>query len=194
MNSLKPLLLTLLILAQLAVLASMIRGKERILRDGEAFRFKTRPIDPADPFQGRYVALGFEDDHIPPIGLSGGLRYREPIYAALETGGDGFARFTGWSRERPAAGAFLRTRYLGASTRWDPATQQMTNVAFRIEIPFDRFYMDEAKAPRAEQAVRDATRSTNCWATVRILNGKAVVEDVFAQGQSLRELAAQKSK
>ena len=62
----------------------------------------------------------------------------------------------------------------------------------RIDIPFDRFYMDEAKAPRAERIVRNSTRSTNCWVNVRILDGKAVIEDVFAEGQSIRDLAAEK--
>ncbi len=50
--------------------------------------------------------------------------------------------------------------------------------------------MDEAKAPRAERLAREATRSTNCWVAVRILDGKAVIEDVFAEGRSLRDLAA----
>lgn len=188
-------LLGVLILVQLAVLASMISGKERILRDGERFRFKTRPIDPADPFQGRYVWLGFEDDYVPvPHGQATDLRHREPIYATVETGAEGFARFSGWSRERPATGAFLKTRYLGAHNAWDPATRKSSSKGLRIDLPFNRYYMEEAKAPRAEQAVRDATRSTNCWVNVRILNGKAVVEDVFAKGQSLRDLTAKEDK
>jgi LysM repeat protein len=40
--------------------------------------------------------------------------------------------------------------------------------------------------------LREATRSTNCWVTVRILNGKAAIENVYAAGQSLREMAAEK--
>ena len=186
-------LMTLLIVVQCAVIASMIRSQERILRDGEAFRFKTRPIDPADPFQGRYVSLGFEENYIHgQHGEPTDLKYRETLYASIATNSEGFAHFSGWSREKPTAGAFLKTRHLGQHSRWDQASQTSIHQGFRIEIPFDRYYMDEAKAPRAEQAVREATRSTNCWATVRILHGKAVVEDVFAKGQSLRDLAAQK--
>ena len=66
------------------------------------------------------------------------------------------------------------------------------NNTFRIDIPFDRYYMDEAKAPRAERLVRESTRSTTCWVNIRSLDGKAVIEDVFAEGQSLRDLAAEK--
>jgi uncharacterized membrane-anchored protein len=186
-------LLGALVVAQFAVLASMIHGKERILREGEAFRFKTQPIDPADPFRGRYVRLGFEADYIPLAkGASTDLEYREPIYATITNDEEGFAHFAGWSRERPATGAFLKTRYLGEHSEWDQAATNITRTGLSIALPFDRYYMDEAKAPRAEQAVRDATRSTNCWATVRILSGKAVVEDVFAQGQSLRMLTSRK--
>jgi uncharacterized membrane-anchored protein len=193
MKNTSVVLLTLLAIVQLAVLASIINGRENILRDGVAFRFKTRPIDPADPFQGRYVSLGFENNFVPVTHRhTEGLRYREPIYAMIATNSEGFACFSGWSRERPAAGAFLKTRYLGEHTRWDQAARRSESQGIQIDIPFDRFYMDEAKAPRAEAAVRDATRSTNCWATVRILNGKAAVEDVIAKGQSLRDLAARK--
>ncbi len=186
-------LLAITVIAQFAVLGSMIRGREQVLRDGEAFRFKTRPIDPADPFQGRYVSLGFENDFVPAgRGETSGLRYHELIYASIETGEDGFARFSAWSRAKPAKGAFLKTRYLGEHTRWDAAGKRSESQGIRIGIPFDRFYMDEAKAPRAEAAARKATRGTNCWATVRIFNGRSVVEDVFAKGQSLRDIAAQK--
>jgi uncharacterized membrane-anchored protein len=193
MKTLRFALLGLLAAAQLAVLAAMIHGRERILREGEVFNFKTRPIDPADPFQGRYVALGFENNFVPlPRGPSTGLRYREPLYATLETGPDGFARFSGWSRERPPSGAYLKTRHLGESRDWSTSATQSVYRGIAIELPFNRYYMDEAKAPRAEAAVRDAARSTNCWAKVRVLNGRAAIEDVFAQGQSLRELAARK--
>lgn len=183
--------LVALFAVQLAVLAAMIGGRERILRDGEPYRFKTRPIDPADPFHGRYVWLGFESDFIPsPHGPADGLRLNQPLYARLAVDGEGFATFTGWSLERPADGAYLKTRYRGMRSDWNPETRQSTVKGLRIDLPFDRFYMDEAKAPRAEQAARDATRATNCWAVVRVLNGRTAIEDVYACGQSLRALAA----
>ena len=185
-------LLSVLIVIQVAVLGIMIHGKEHVLRAGEQLRFKTRPIDPADPFQGRYVALGFEHNFIPPPkGEPRDLQHHEPIFALLESGDDGFARFTGWSRERPETGVYIKTRYLGPHSFWDPAKSNLVSRGMNIALPFDRYYMDEAKAPRAEAAVRDATRSTNCWAEVRILRGKAVIEDVVACGQSLRTIAAE---
>jgi len=185
-------ILGILIAAQLAIPFSMIRSRENILRNGELFRLKTRPIDPGDPFQGRYVWLGFEDDYIPySKDDEPDFDYKAPIYASIETGEDGFAHFTEWHREKPAIGHFLKTRYLGKRIEWDPEIEKSTCKGLQLDIPFDRFYMEEAKAPRAERLARESTRSTNCWVAVRILNGKAVIEDVFAEGQSLRELAAE---
>jgi uncharacterized membrane-anchored protein len=193
MKKLSLIVLGILILAQLAVPFSMIRSRENILRNGELFKFQTRPIDPADPFQGRYVRLAFTDDYIPcPKDVEPGLKRKEPLYATMETGSDGFADFTAWSREKPVAGPYLKTRFAGIRSDWNSNTKKRTHKGIRLDLPFDRFYMDEAKAPRAERLAREATSNTNCWVNVRILNGKAVIEDVFAEGQSLRVLAEEK--
>jgi len=193
MKTLKLILLILLAATQIAVPVSLIQRKERILGEGERIRLQTRPIDPADPFQGRYVRLGYEhnyidcpEDEIPNIG------YKSRIYATIETGEDGFARFTGWSLEKPSDGLYLETRYLGPYRPWNQASQKGEYKGLQIDIPCNRFYMDEAKAPRAERLARNATQSRNCWVDVRILNGKAVIEDVYAEGQSLRVLASEK--
>lgn len=193
MKKLSFISLGILILVQLAIPFAMIQGKEKILREGERFRFKTQPIDPADPFQGRYVRLNFEENFIPsPEERKSELRYKEPIYALIEVDQDGFAHFTGWSKNVPENGAFLKSRRLWEKYSRETDTAQRHYEGFFIKLPFDRFYMDETKAPRAENMVRDATRTTNCWAEVRILEGKAVLEDVMVGGQSIRELAAEK--
>ena len=193
MKKLSLIVLGILIAAQIAIPFSMIRSRENILRNGELFRFKTRPIDPADPFQGRYVRLGFEDDYIPcSKDDKPDLAYKMPIYAMLKIDEEGFAYLTGWSREKPIESHFMKTRYLGEKNDWNRRDRKSLYQGIRIDIPFDRYYMDEVKAPRAERLVRESTRSTNCWVNVRILDGKAVIEDVFAEGQSLRDLAAEK--
>lgn len=180
MKKLSPIALGLLIIAQIGVSFSMIRTRENILRNGEQFKFKTRPIDPADPFQGRYVQLGI-DSYIENKNQPIPINSRPKVYATIEYDAEGYAQFSRWSLERPLGGKYLKTRI-----RYFP------NNGINIDIPFDRYYMDEAKAPRAEQLTRQASRITNCWVNVRILNGKAVVEDVFAEGQSLSGLAAEK--
>jgi len=193
MKNLSIAILGILIAVQLAVPVTMIQGKEKILQEGTLYKLLTRPIDPADPFQGRYVRLGYRNDYIPcPADHKPDLRYNEPIYALIVTDDTGFLRFIDWSHEKPATGNYLKTRYKGIRKDWQQNSKTRIHKGIRIDIPFDRYYMDEAKAPRAEVLARKATRSTNCWVNVRILNGKAVIEDVFAEGQSLRDLAAKK--
>ena len=193
MKKLSFISLGILILVQLAIPFAMIQGREKILREGEPFRFKTQPIDPADPFQGRYVRLNFEENFIPsPEERISELLYKEPMYALIEVDQDGFAHFTGWSKHSPTTGAFLQSRRLWEKYSRETDTSQRQYEGFFIKLPFDRFYMDETKAPRAENMVRDATRTTNCWAEVRILEGKAVLKDVMVGGQAISELAAEK--
>lgn len=193
----KLLLISLLILigAQFAIPFRMIHDREEVLRKGELFRFKTRPIDPADPFQGRYVRLSFENNYIPCAKEDqSDLDYKTPVFVLLETNQHGFAQFSQMNREKPETDIYLKTRYRGNRRQWNSKTKKHTFLGDQIDIPFDRFYMDEAKAPRAEIIARDATRETNCWVNVRIYEGKAVIEDVFVKGESLRELAEKKDK
>ncbi|MEI6891812.1 MAG: GDYXXLXY domain-containing protein [Pontiella sp.] len=190
-------MLTLITLAivQFAVPYRMILGYERTLSQGELFRFKTRPIDPTDPFQGKYVRLRYHSVTIPcdPVRIHE-LEQKQPIYALLEQDDAGFARFFDWSSEKPESGAYYKTRYHYTNIKWNNTTKTHTTNGIKIEISFDRFYMDEAKAPRAERLAQDATRNSTCWANVRILEGKAIIEDVFAEGISLRKLAIEKDE
>lgn len=195
MKKFSLIVLGILIVAQLAVPFSMIKSRENILRNGELYRFKTRPIDPADPFQGRYVRLVFEIDYIEcSEEEESELTYKQPVYAIMGTDSDGYARFADWNLEQPESGAYLKTHYRRKYTVRHPESKKRIFKGIRIHVPFNRFYMAESKAPRAEERAREATRNTNCWANVRILNGNAVIEDVFAEGQSLRDLAAQEGK
>jgi uncharacterized membrane-anchored protein len=185
--------LGVLICVQLAVPFRMIRSREKILSNGQLYRFKTQPIDPVDPFQGRYVQLRLEAETIEcDSDRIVDMQRKQPIYATLETDEDGFAFFSDWSSERPADGDYLKTRYRYVDRTWIKASKSYVTNGIRIDLPFDRYYMDEAKAPRAETLAREALRrDDDCWASVRILNGKGIIEDVFVKGTPLRELAAE---
>jgi uncharacterized membrane-anchored protein len=45
---------------QLGVPAAMVLREEATLRGGAELRFRAGPVDPVDPFRGRYVALSLE--------------------------------------------------------------------------------------------------------------------------------------
>lgn len=185
----KKLYLTLLlfiIFVQLAVPFKMIYDRERVLKNGTRFSFKTRPIDPADPFQGRFVRLQLKEDQCNiPEDRRDDFRRKQKIYATIGIDEDGYAYFMEAQKEVPAAAHFLKTRTRGGVSKRNEEEQY--NV--RIQIPFDRFYMEEGKAPRAEKLAIDAARKGDCWVDVRILNGKAVIEDVYVEGESIRVLS-----
>lgn len=188
------LILGLVIVIQLMVPAAMIFKHERILRTGELYRFKTRPFDPADPFQGRYIQLGFENDYIPGTDENeSGPEYYDRVFVTLSTDADGFCKLKSWSRTKPETGTFLKLTCFGQKTDWNQQTEKSTYKGLLFKLPFDRFYMEEYKAPRAEAAVLKATRTTNCWAAVRILNGAALIENVYVGDSPVRELAQERA-
>ena len=49
-----------MVFAQWYVPSKMILDREDILKNGEEFKFLTQPIDPSDPFRGKYITLNSE--------------------------------------------------------------------------------------------------------------------------------------
>lgn len=174
-------LLALAVILQLAVPVAMIARREHVLRAGQPFKFRTAPVDPADAFRGRYVALSLDQRSVPVTAdqlFSNGDR----VFALLAEDADGFAHFTGLSRTQPVARPFLATRILYVSD---------TN-AF-LNLPFDRFYMEEGEAPAAETAYWQHSRRTNqtAYIQVRIQNGFGVTENLFINDTPIRDFLAQ---
>ncbi|MFA6239771.1 MAG: GDYXXLXY domain-containing protein [Candidatus Hydrogenedentales bacterium] len=178
-----------MVLAQLAVPTWMIGGHEWSMRNGTAYKFLTAPIDPYDAFRGKYVALAFESNHAPVdkgVQLSAG----ETVYVTVETGPTGYARLSNASTFPPNGTNYITTRVLHEIPR-DAADNADNEVA--VDLPFDRYYMDENLAPLAEQAYRaNSTQATrNCYATVRVYKGKAVIEELFIEDMPVADFLAQ---
>ena len=173
-------LLGFAILAQLAVPASMILKRERVLAHGQAFKFRTAPVDPYDAFRGRYVALGFDGNSVAaPPGHE--FARGQTVHVRLEEDADGFAKLAEILRDRPDAAPYLTTkiRYVGGNL-------------VHLHLPFDRFYMDENEAPAAEGVYRqNSVRSNrNAYVQVRIEKGFAVLEDLYVDGTPIRNYLA----
>ena len=167
---------------QLAVPASMIWSREQTLQQGTAFKFRTGAVDPYDIFRGRYVTLRFEErtapwrDTTPPrSGLT--------VYATIAEGADGFARFSGATTARPAEGAYLKMRV------WRPQAGQQT---VQLDVPFDRYYLEESLAPAAEAAYRRHSRGEkrNAYVVLRVRAGQGVLEELYVAGQPILEAIA----
>ena len=168
------------VLAQLGVPVSLIVKHERVLRNGTQHRFRCRPVDPADPFRGRYVVLSFTETSAPLGSCTNAVQGRK-VFATLAqyTDGSGYSHFTGVSTERPREGEYLAV-----------CVQNIYGSNAALSLPFDRYFMEETMAPEAEAAYREALRSGNqesVYATVRVFKGEAVLEDLYIGETPLRE-------
>lgn len=173
-------LMAAIFLAQWAIPASIIWRYESVLANGKVFKFRTRPVDPYDAFRGRYVALGFTWESAPLIDKSRSPESGESMFALIENDTNGFARIRGLTFERPQT-----DDYFSVNVRYCPSP---TNVL--IQLPFDRYYMNEKLAPDAETAYREHSgrgSQQDAYASVRVQNGRAVIEELYVADKPIRE-------
>ena len=159
-------------LLQVLVPASMIGRREATLHSGTAYRFKTRPVDPYDPFRGKYVALNFEEQSASTDGTE--IKRGQRLFVEVAEGADGFAKLGKAGRKRPERGDYIRVR----------ANYSIGGNTISVHLPFDRYYMNEKRAPEAERAYWESNRATNrnTYALVKVLDGMAVTEGLFIDG------------
>ncbi len=171
-------LFALLIVVQIALPVSMIAKREATLKNGVVFRFKTAPVDPYDAFRGRFVALRVEVNSISkPMGVD--LKYGQKVFAQLTVDANGFAKISAISLQRPKAGD-----YLAATVGY--CHENSVN----LNLPFDRYYMEEKAASHAEQVYREHSRrdQQDAYVIVRIKDGFAVVEGLYIGGSKIEEI------
>lgn len=166
-----------LALAQIVTPLSMIAKRESVLKNGEQFKFKTAPVDPYDAFRGRYVALRIEEDYVPEVkelSLSSG----KAVYALIDVDNQGFAKFTTVVTSRPRGKSYIQTkvRYISGNKVY-------------LDLPIDRYYMQEKAAAAAERVYGQHTRGDkqDAYVTVRVKDGFAVIEGLFVGGQKIED-------
>jgi uncharacterized membrane-anchored protein len=161
--------------------AQMIMGYEKVLKKGVAYKFLTEPVDPADPFRGKYISLNFKADEFL---LPGNHRFtgRQEVYVGLAKDDSGYAKINWLSDKEPAAGS----DYVKAIISYiDYDNKQKVHIAY----PFDKYYMEEYRAPRAETVYRESNRDikNRTYARIKIFNGDAVIEDVLINDSSIHK-------
>lgn len=165
--------------AQLAAPAWMIVDREWTLREGRAFKFRTRPVDPVDAFRGRYVWLSLEPESV-QVPDAEQWRYNQKGYAVLDADTNGFVMVKRLERLPPAGETAVQVR----------ATWISTNHEVHIQWPgLESFYMNENKAPAAETAYREHNHrgSQSCHVIVRVRGTHAVIENLFVADQPIRD-------
>ena len=171
-----------MVLAQLYVPASMIFQKERVITQGTAYKFRTAPIDPNDPFRGKYITLSFNETGV-KVDNAEEWSYADEVFVFLTTDSNGYAMIQSIAKEQPKG----RNDYIKANIDYI-LTDTLSTVFVRY--PFDRFYMEESKAPVAETVYNEAAIDSNqvAYALVMVKNGDAVVRDIFIDDVSITEV------
>jgi uncharacterized membrane-anchored protein len=173
-------------IAQLFVPLQMIYNQEDILNTGKIVKFQCEPIDPNDPFRGKYITLNFKENRIKVKNLKE-WNSNETIFAKIETSKKGFAKIKSISRTEPTDNSIylkLKINYIA----------DYENKIY-LDFPFNRFYMNENKAKNAEIAYAKSTLDSTktAYALVATKNGEAVIKDVLIDNISIKELAKAKN-
>jgi uncharacterized membrane-anchored protein len=174
--------LALACLAQLGLVVTSIADYEVTLAKGEPLRFALAPVDPADPFRGRYVALRFELEQL-ALPIPPGARWGGHAYLVLGTGEDGFAEARALQAAPPPDGPYLRVEVFGhyAPSASGGSPHEIT----RVGLPFDRYYTEESKAARIERLYAARPDPARTYAVVRVRGGRGVIESLVVDGEAL---------
>ena len=175
--------LALMFIAQWIIPLSMAGSKETVLKGGTTYRFRVRPIDPNDPFRGKYVTLRFENEEYETTDST--LVEAKSLYVMLENDNEGFAKIAGLSLDPPSSGDYFKAKVIG-NLKFGSAAQTSR---VRLEFPFSRYYMEESKAPFAESELNRQQRAEEsvCWAEVKVKDGETALEYVMIDGRSIHE-------
>ncbi len=168
----------LIALVQVFVPAQMIWQQEDVLKSGNVYRFKTMPIDPTDPFRGKYITLNYEMNSFAIADTS--FVYGDKVRVYIDNDDKGFAKAVVLSK-RPLE---INKDYVVAKV-----TGNYKEV-ISFELPFDRFYMEESKAKDAEMAYTKINRDSlkeNVYAEVYVKEGQSVLKDVIIDGIPIQE-------
>ena len=165
-------------LLQAFVPLKMVYDSEMTERHGMVYKFRTAPIDPTDPFRGKYVALNFDINSYPTIDTT--WVPGNQVNLLLGKDREGFAVIKNISREKPDSGI----DYITATVAFNYGGK------LQFDLPFDTFYMNENKAAEAESSYREYNRKKDArpaYALVAVKDGNAVLKDVIIDGVPIRE-------
>jgi len=159
----------------LGIPAKMILDQQAVFNEGTAYKFKCQPMDPNDPFRGKYVRLGFDRIEAPVNKQTSSNLH----YGIISIDDNGYAHVS----------KVVHT--------YDPAQVMIelnlnySNDSISVfTLPFDRLYMNEDKAQAAEDLYRHALRddTQDVYAKVYISEGRFFLDDVYVNGSPLKDM------
>ena len=183
------LLFVLLALIQLTVPAKMIWDSESVISNGNTYLFKLKPVDPNDPFRGKFMTLQFEADQFAVDSCQ--VFGRTNAYIFLKNDSNGFAAIDNISFERNPKGS----DYIKSSVYCDSygPVNQIKKPSIQVDYPFNRYYMNEDDIKLAERKVRQLLRDTTktIYGEVVVKSGRARLLALKSDGVDIVEIIRQ---
>lgn len=168
------------IISQLVVPVTMVGSRAWTLQHGERVLMHCEPVDPYDAFRGRYVALSVEgaviDADEAMIAHLDAAPWERSAYLTLTREADGFVKPDKLTvGHPPGAGLYFKVK-----------VRRFGGNKLRVVYPFDRYYMEEKLAPRAESLYRKHAGKRKAHVAVRIApDGAAVLEELYIGGEPI---------
>ena len=186
-NKMKYILLAVLLLTfigQWYVSADMLIEQQTTSSLGVKMKFHTAPVDPYDPFRGRYIRLNFSHDTI-SVDTSQKYSSGQEVYVVFGTDSNNYAVPAQLYDKQPEGKVYLRCNIGYINRRRGNEGKQKIS----LDYPFDRYYMNEKSAPNAEKVYRDSGSDDqlNTFAVVSIFKGSTVLESIFINDVTIEE-------
>ena len=169
--------------AQIFVPAKMIFDSEQNIWQGNEFLFRLRPVDPNDPFKGKYIMLYFEQNSFPVSDIEK-KKSGETVYVLLTKDKEGYAQILS-VQEIPPIG---EQDFIEANVAYINTYDSL----LIIDYPFNKYYMEESKAALAEDIYRDIRDKKTAFASIFVKNGKATLAGVYIDGVPIEQLVEEK--
>ena len=172
---------------------STIWKHHAVMTRGVPVKFSLAPIDPYDPFRGRYVWLNFDLNAAPWADGEAPEEQTLAAYLSFERDENGFPSQATLHTQEPESGLYLQVdaAFRNHSGEW------------RFTLPFDRYYLNEADAPQAERIARDDVgrrfqdgrlperNPEDSYLVVRVLDGATAVEALYVGGKTIEQRLAE---
>lgn len=178
----------LVVIVQLGVLIKMIWDSENVINSGTAFQFELQPIDPNDPFRGKFMTLNFEQSEF-KTDTCHLINREQDAFVVIQNGQDGYAKIKSIDFEQPLPNEYYIKSKVYCNGFYGTATSNNTNskithYTYRIEYPFERYFMNEKTIKTAEEKVRVALRDSTArvYGEVRIKADQSRLTSVLIDG------------
>jgi uncharacterized membrane-anchored protein len=172
-------LFVIMVAVQWSVPISMIYQRESTRMQGKLFRFETTPIDPSDPFRGKYVTLNFVIATFKNnfADVTDGME----VFVTVASDSNGVAQIINLSKSPPTNSADF----------FKATVESYNNNTISLTFPFERFYLEESKAADVENIYNQNNRDNKrkpAYAEVYVFNGNVYLSDVKIEGKSVVDM------